>query len=33
VFYEHLSDHLWINDDFYASFMCINELPWLVEDL
>lgn len=27
MFYEHVSD-----DYFYASHVCINEHPWIVED-
>jgi hypothetical protein len=33
MFHEHVSDDVWIDDDFYAYFVCMSELPWLVEDL
>ncbi len=33
MFYEHVSVHVWTNDDFYAYFVCISELPWPIEDL
>jgi hypothetical protein len=33
VFYEHVNDQVWINDDFYAFYVRIGELPWPYEDL